>query len=158
MNVAFISQSEEFDTSTPMGRAMMHIATVFAQLERETTALRIRDNMLELSKTGRWLGGTTPTGYKSVGEELITIDGKKRKLYKLGIIPEEADTIDVYKRQACNIAGLFPKAADGKRRASTPSEVQRRRRHGGTRKADRAQFEACGSHNKKILFQPARPG
>lgn len=93
MNVAFISQSEEFDTSTPMGRAMMHIATVFAQLERETTALRIRDNMLELSKTGRWLGGTTPTGYKSVGEELITIDGKKRKLYKLGIIPEEADTI-----------------------------------------------------------------
>lgn len=69
MNVAFISQSEEFDTSTPMGRAMMHIATVFAQLERETTALRIRDNMHGLSKTGRWLGGTTPTGYKSVGED-----------------------------------------------------------------------------------------
>ncbi len=93
MDVAFISESEEFDTSTPMGRAMMHIATVFAQLERETTALRIRDNMLELAKTGRWLGGMTPTGYQSVGEERVTIDGKKRRLFKLDIISEEADTV-----------------------------------------------------------------
>ncbi len=42
---------------------MMYIASVFSQLERETIAERIRDNMHELSKTGRWLGGTTPTGY-----------------------------------------------------------------------------------------------
>jgi len=39
-----------------MGRAMMYIASVFSQLERETIAERIRDNMHELSKTGRWLG------------------------------------------------------------------------------------------------------
>ena len=43
----------------------MYIASVFSQLERETIAERIRDNMHELSKTGRWLGGTTPTGYES---------------------------------------------------------------------------------------------
>jgi site-specific DNA recombinase len=48
-----------------MGKAMMSVAVVFAQLERETTAERIRDNLYELSKTGRWLGGTTPTGYQS---------------------------------------------------------------------------------------------
>ena len=44
-NIAFVSIKEHFDISTPMGRAMMYIASVFAQLERETIAERIRDNM-----------------------------------------------------------------------------------------------------------------
>ena len=46
-DIAFVSIREQFDTSTPMGRAMMYIASVFAQLERETIAERIRDNMLQ---------------------------------------------------------------------------------------------------------------
>ncbi len=62
LKIAFVSIKEQFDTSSPMGRAMMYISSVFSQLERETIAERIRDNMHELSKTGRWLGGTTPTG------------------------------------------------------------------------------------------------
>ena len=60
LNVSFVSIREQFDTSTPMGRAMMFIISVFSQLERETIAERIRDNMYELAKTGRWLGGNTP--------------------------------------------------------------------------------------------------
>jgi len=64
-NVDFVSIREQFDTSSPMGRAMIYIASVFAQLERETIAERVKDNMLELSKSGRWLGGTPPLGYKS---------------------------------------------------------------------------------------------
>ena len=55
LGVEFSSATEKFDTSTPMGRAMMFIASVFAQLEREVIAERIRDNMIELAKTGRWL-------------------------------------------------------------------------------------------------------
>ena len=77
-----------------MGRAMYNICSTFAQLERETIAERIRDNMRELAKSSRWLGGVTPTGYKS--EEIlkeITIDGKKRKAFKLEIIPEEAEIV-----------------------------------------------------------------
>lgn len=65
-NVNFISIKEQFDTSSPIGRAMIYIASVFAQLERETIAERVRDNMLELAKSGRWLGGTPPFGYKSI--------------------------------------------------------------------------------------------
>ena len=65
LGIDFVSIRESFDTSSPMGRAMMYIASVFSQLERETIAERIRDNMHELAKTGRWLGGTTPTGYTS---------------------------------------------------------------------------------------------
>ena len=56
-DIEFISIKEQFDTSTPMGRAMIYIASVFAQLERETIAERVRDNMLQLARTARWLGG-----------------------------------------------------------------------------------------------------
>ncbi|MCL2547091.1 MAG: recombinase family protein [Oscillospiraceae bacterium] len=93
LEIAFVSIKEQFDTSSPMGRAMMYIASVFSQLERETIAERIRDNMHELSKTGRWLGGVTPTGYASESIENITIDGKVKKACKLKIIPDEATII-----------------------------------------------------------------
>lgn len=91
--IDFVSIRESFDTSSPMGRAMMYIASVFSQLERETIAERIRDNMHELAKTGRWLGGTTPTGYTSESVKRVTVDGKSKKVCKLKLIPEEAEII-----------------------------------------------------------------
>ncbi|MGM9550526.1 MAG: recombinase family protein [Faecousia sp.] len=93
LDIAFVSIKEQFDTGSPMGRAMMYIASVFSQLERETIAERIRDNMHELAKTGRWLGGTTPTGFESEGEENVTVDGKKKKTFKLKLVPQEAEII-----------------------------------------------------------------
>lgn len=93
LEIAFVSIKEQFDTGTPMGRAMMYIASVFSQLERETIAERIKDNMHELAKTGRWLGGTTPTGYASEAVKSITVDGKSKKACKLRLIPEEAEIV-----------------------------------------------------------------
>lgn len=93
LDIAFVSIKEQFDTGSPMGRAMMYIASVFSQLERETIAERIRDNMHELAKTGRWLGGTTPTGFESEGEEKVTVDGKKKKTFKLKLVPQEAEIV-----------------------------------------------------------------
>lgn len=61
----FVSVQESFDTSSPMGRAMMQVTAVFAQLERETISERVMDNMLELSLKGIWLGGTPPRGFTS---------------------------------------------------------------------------------------------
>ena len=81
LDVSFVSIREQFDTSTPMGRAMMFIISVFSQLERETIAERIRDNMHELAKTGRWLGGNAPIGYRSAEVSKVSVDGKARKLY-----------------------------------------------------------------------------
>src|SRR5699024_6575790 len=89
---------------TPMGRAMMYIASVFAQLEREIGAERIKDNMRELAKTGRWLGGTTPTGYESVSFELLNIketnenneiERKTKKAFMLKEINEEMIIIKI---------------------------------------------------------------
>ena len=93
LDIAFVSIKEQFDTGTPMGRAMMYIASVFSQLERETIAERIRDNMHELAKTGRWLGGTTPTGYASESVKSVTVDGKTKKACKLKLVPEEAEIV-----------------------------------------------------------------
>lgn len=92
-DIVFVSIREQFDTATPMGRAMIYIASVFSQLERETIAERIRDNMHELAKTGRWLGGNTPTGYCSESVKSVTVDGKTKKACKLKLIPTEAEIV-----------------------------------------------------------------
>ena len=92
LGVAFVSIREQFDTSTPMGRAMMYIASVFAQLERETLAERVRDNLYQLAKTGRWLGGVTPLGYRS--EDKTSIEkGRERTQRKLVPVPQELDIV-----------------------------------------------------------------
>lgn len=95
LDIAFVSIKRTVCIqSTPMGIGpMMYIASVFSQLERETIAERIRDNMHELAKTGRWLGGTTPTGYSSEAIKSVSIDGKTKKICKLKLIPEEADLV-----------------------------------------------------------------
>ena len=93
LGIDFVSIRESFDTSSPMGRAMMYIASVFSQLERETIAERIRDNMHELAKTGRWLGGVTPTGYTSEAVETVTVDGKSKRACRLKLLPEEAGIV-----------------------------------------------------------------
>lgn len=62
-NVSFASATESFDTSSPMGRAMMYLLMVFAQLERETIAERIKDNAMYRAQLGRWTSGSPPIGY-----------------------------------------------------------------------------------------------
>ena len=62
-NVEFMSVTENFDTSSPMGRAMLNIVLVFAQLERETTAERVRDNYQHRFALGAWPGGPAPYGF-----------------------------------------------------------------------------------------------
>lgn len=83
LDISFVSITERFDTNTPMGRAMIYIASVFAQLERETIAERVRDNMIELAKTGKWLGGCPPLGYLKEGIKSnckIVLDNKTKNI------------------------------------------------------------------------------
>ncbi|MCR3761458.1 recombinase family protein [Clostridium felsineum] len=98
LNINFISIKEQFDTTTPMGRAMMYIASIFAQLERETIAERISDNMLELAKAGRWLGGQTPLGFNSTAICYLDNEMHEKKMYSLSPIKEELEIVKlVYK-------------------------------------------------------------
>lgn len=81
-NVSFVSLRESFDTSTPMGRAMLYFTSVISQLERETLAERVMDNIYELAKTGRWLGGQTPTGFIAAPMD-ASHDGSHRTAVRL---------------------------------------------------------------------------
>ncbi|WP_058486808.1 recombinase family protein [Defluviitalea phaphyphila] len=65
-NVDFQSSTEKFDTSTPIGNAMLNITMVFAQLERETIQKRIKDNYYARGKKGFYMGGRAPYGYKKI--------------------------------------------------------------------------------------------
>ena len=61
--VEFISCTEKFDTSTPMGRAMLSICIVFAQLERETIQQRVTDAYHSRSQKGFYMGGRIPYAF-----------------------------------------------------------------------------------------------
>ncbi|MDD3220172.1 MAG: recombinase family protein [Lachnospiraceae bacterium] len=64
--VEFCSVNESFDTTTAMGRGMLKIAMVFAEMERENIQLRVRDNYYQRIKTdGRWAGGPAPYGFEN---------------------------------------------------------------------------------------------
>ena len=86
--VEFISVKENIDTSTPIGKAMMYITMVFAQLERESIAARVTDNMIGLAKKGYWTGGNPPYGYV---RKKIIVDGKKH--VTITIDPEAAEWV-----------------------------------------------------------------
>lgn len=92
-DISFISIKEKFDTSTPMGNSMMYIASVFSELERETISERIKDNMASLSHSGRWLGGVTPTGFKSTLVTSLDDNLNKKKVYKLSAISSEISLV-----------------------------------------------------------------
>lgn len=89
LKVAFISIKENFDTSTPLGKTMLYIAGIFAQMEREQIAERVKDNMVMLARSGRWLGGNTPLGFSSEKDEKIQLDDKVKTAYLLKENEEE---------------------------------------------------------------------
>lgn len=76
-NVAFISINESFDTSTPFGRAVIGILSVFAQLERENIFERTRMGMQKRVESGLWMGGgRVPYGYDYDSQKGILIPNK----------------------------------------------------------------------------------
>lgn len=78
-NVEFVSSTEKFDTSTPMGRAMLNICIVFAQLERETIQKRVTDAYYSRCQHGFHMSGAAPYGFQL---EPTTIEGIRTKMMK----------------------------------------------------------------------------
>ncbi len=70
-NVCFVSVTQQFNTTTPMGRLILNILLSFAQFERELTGERIRDKFAASKKKGMWMGGCPPLGYDIRDRKLI---------------------------------------------------------------------------------------
>ena len=85
---SFISVTQQFNTTTSMGRLTLNVLLSFAQFEREVTGERIRDKIAASKKNGMWMGGNVPLGY----------DANDRKLL---INQAEAETVrHIYRRYA----------------------------------------------------------
>ena len=78
--VSFVSVTQQFNTTTSMGRLTLNMLLSFAQFEREVTGERIRDKIAASKRKGLWMGGNVPIGYEA--------DGRTLK-----IVPDEAETI-----------------------------------------------------------------
>lgn len=74
--IKFISVKDNIDTSTYLGKAMLYIVAIFAELERTQIAERVKDSLMYLATKGRFLGGPPPMGFTAYSEEKIVIDGK----------------------------------------------------------------------------------
>ena len=84
--VSFVSVTQQFNTTTSMGRLTLNVLLSFAQFEREVTSERIRDKIAASKRKGIWVGGNLPLGYQ-------TQDGK------IAIVEEEAELVRaIYRR------------------------------------------------------------
>src|SRR5215831_8499114 len=84
--VSFVAVTQQFNTTTSMGRLTLNVLLSFAQFERELASERIRDKFAASRRKGMWMGGTVPLGY----------DVKDRKLV---INADEADRVRLIFRQ-----------------------------------------------------------
>lgn len=86
--VSFVSVTQQFNTTTSMGRLTLNMLLSFAQFEREVTGERIRDKIAASKKKGMWMGGLPPLGYDVQDRKLVVNDA-------------EADTVrDIYRHYA----------------------------------------------------------
>jgi site-specific DNA recombinase len=90
--VSFVSVTQQFNTTSSMGRLTLNVLLSFAQFEREVTGERIRDKIAASKKKGMWMGGNVPLGY----------DASERALV---INPAEAETVRhifaLYREHGC---------------------------------------------------------
>ncbi len=73
-NVSFVSITQQFNTTTSMGRLTLNVLLSFAQFEREVTGERIRDKIAASKKKGMWMGGVLSLGYDVVDRKLVIND------------------------------------------------------------------------------------
>ena len=91
--VSFVSVTQQFNTTTSMGRLTLNVLLSFAQFEREVTAERIRDKVAASKRKGLWVGGMVPLGYE-------LNDGK------LSIVEEEAKRVRMIFKRYLALGGV----------------------------------------------------
>jgi len=72
--VSFVSVTQQFNTTTSMGRLTLNVLLSFAQFEREVTSERIRDKIAASKRKGLWVGGTIPIGYALKDGKIVVVE------------------------------------------------------------------------------------
>ena len=85
-SVSFVAVTQQFNTTTSMGRLTLNILLSFAQFERELASERVKDKVAASRKKGKWTGGTVPLGYDARDKKLVinkTEAQTVRKIFQL---------------------------------------------------------------------------
>ena len=80
---SFVSVTQNFNTTTSMGRLTLNILLSFAQFEREVTGERIRDKIAASKKKGMWMGGRVPIGYLKKDKKLFVDENNAKKVLNI---------------------------------------------------------------------------
>jgi len=73
---SFVSVTQQFNTTTSMGRLTLNVLLSFAQFEREVIGERIRDKIAASKRKGMWMGGVPPLGYRAQDGKLVIVDSE----------------------------------------------------------------------------------
>jgi DNA invertase Pin-like site-specific DNA recombinase len=106
--VSFVSVTQQFNTTTSMGRLTLNVLLSFAQFEREVTAERIRDKIAASKRKGMWMGGLPPLGYDVADKRLVANAAETRTVRKLFDLYLELGSVRRLK-QAADRLGLATK-------------------------------------------------
>jgi DNA invertase Pin-like site-specific DNA recombinase len=91
--VSFVSVTQQFNTTTSMGRLTLNVLLSFAQFEREVTSERIRDKIAASKRKGLWVGGTLPLGYRMKDD-------------KIAVVGDEAERVRLIYRRYLDLGGV----------------------------------------------------
>src|SRR3954453_22894882 len=91
--VSFVSVTQQFNTTTSMGRLTLNVLLSFAQFEREVTSERIRDKIAASKRKGLWVGGPLPLGYEM-------------KEGKVAVIEKEAERVRLIYHRYLELSGV----------------------------------------------------
>ena len=92
-SVSFVAVTQQFNTTTSMGRLTLNVLLSFAQFEREVTGERIRDKIAASKRKGMWMGGLVPLGYEVRDRQLV-------------INPSEAETVRNIFQRYCELGSV----------------------------------------------------
>ena len=98
-DVSFISVTQQFNTTTSMGRLTLNMLLSFAQFEREVTAERIRDKIAASKKKGMWMGGPPPLGYDVKDRKLVINKTEATTVRRIFDLYEELGTVRKLKNE-----------------------------------------------------------
>jgi site-specific DNA recombinase len=124
-DVSFVSVTQQFNTTSSMGRLTLNVLLSFAQFEREVTAERIRDKIAASKKKGMWMGGVVPLGYDVVDRKLVVNQDEADTVRTLFDLYIRLGTMQAVKEEADRL-GLRTKARkpnNGSRDGGAPFRV-----------------------------------
>jgi DNA invertase Pin-like site-specific DNA recombinase len=120
--VSFVSVTQQFNTTSSMGRLTLNVLLSFAQFERDVTGERIRDKIAASKKKGMWMGGNVPLGYDASERTLVINPAEAETVCRIFALYRELGCVRQVKDEADRL-GLHTKRttrADGTERGGKP--------------------------------------